>query len=159
MVTFVPLVAFLYWAALPRGIERPIARSARTALSVLGGGLSITLALAIVNRATGGAWLFFMPQIEAALKYSEPGADIWWVANVKDWLPSAHYLVIPMSSLIAGLAVMFARRDDPDRRMKLTLVALAWAGVAIMCWFQFVRHQSTQRKQAGFQEQSNRVYG
>jgi hypothetical protein len=141
MVTFVPLVAFLYWAALPRGIERPIARSARTALWVLGGGLVITLALAIVNRATGGAWLFFMPQIEAALKYSEPGADIWWVANVKDWLPSAHYLVIPMSFLIAGLAAVFGRRDDPDRRMKLTLAALAWAGVAIMCWFQFVRHQ------------------
>ena len=141
MVTFAPLVAFLYWAALPRGIERPFARSARTALWVLGGGLVITLSLAIVNRATGGAWLFFMPQIEAAVKYSQPDADIWWMANVKDWLPSALYLVIPMSSLIAGLAVAFGRRDDPDRRMKLTLVVLAWAGVAIMCWFQFVRHQ------------------
>jgi hypothetical protein len=63
------------------------------------------------------------------------------MANVKDWLPSANYLVLPMSSLIAGLAVAFGRRDDPDRRMKWTLVVLAWTGVGIMCWFQFVRHQ------------------
>jgi hypothetical protein len=141
LVVFAPLVAFLYWAALPHGIERPVARGARTGLLVLCGGLLLTLALALVNRATGGAWLFFLPQLEAAVRYSQPGADIWWVTNVKDWLPSARYLVIPASLLVAGLAVLLERRTDQDRRMKVMFVALAWAGVAIMCWFQFVRRQ------------------
>jgi hypothetical protein len=141
LATFAPFVAFLYWAALPRDVERPIVRSARVALRAISGGLVLTLVLAVVNRATGGAWLFFMPQLAAAWKYSQPAADIWWLGQLQQWLPSAHYLVIPASFLIAGLVVLFERRGNPDRRVKLTYVALAWASVAVMCYFQFVRHQ------------------
>jgi len=140
LVTFTPLVALLYFAALPVGSPRPMARSARVALHMVGGGILITLALAAVNRATGGAWLFFMPQIEAAWKYSQPAADIWSLDATR-WLPLARYLVIPAAFLAAGLAVPFHRRRDPDRRVSIAFVASAWAALAIMCYFQFVRRQ------------------
>jgi hypothetical protein len=141
LVTFTPLVALLYWAALPASIDRPFARAGRAGLDVVCGGLIVTVALALVNRATGGAWLFFMPQIEAAWMLSQPDADIWWM-GAAEWLPSALYLVIPVAFLVAGLAVPFSRRPDSGWRLRFALVALAWAALGIMGYFQFVRRQT-----------------
>jgi hypothetical protein len=143
LVIFAPLVAVLYWAALRTHIENRLSRSMSVATFVIAGGAALTAILAVINRATGGTWLFFMPQIEQALKLTEPSYDHWWRGNAAEWLPSARYLVLPIALLIAGLAVPFTRRGDPERRMSLTLVALGWAALALMCYFQFVRRQTT----------------
>ena len=141
LIVFTPLVVVLYWAALPSA-ERSVVRHARAAGLMATGGLVLTVVLAAINRATGGAWLFFMPQVEAAWKYSQPAADLWWISAAQ-WLPTARYLVIPLAFLVAGLAVVLRRRDDTDRRLSFTVVALGWAALAMMVFFQFVRRQTT----------------
>ena len=143
LVIFAPLVAVLYWAGLLPAAERKLARGVEAALFVIVGGTVLTMVLATINRATGGAWLFFMPQIEQALKLTEPSYDHWWRGNASEWLPSATYLVIPLAFLLSGLIVPLTRRDDSDRRMSLAFVGLGWAALALMCFFQFVRRQTT----------------
>ena len=101
-----------------------------------------TFVLAGINRATGGAWLFFMPQIEQAMSLSS-GNDRWWVGMTAQWLSSARYLVIPLALMAAGLIVPLVSRGDRRRRLLLVLVGLAWAALAIMCFFQFVQRQTT----------------
>ncbi len=141
LVVFAPLVAVLYVVALPAEEGRKVARSVRAAGLVIAGGLALTAVLAVINGATGGAWMFFMPQFEQAMRVTNPDYDHWWKGAVQ-WLPAARYLVIPLALMCAGLAVLF-RRHDEDRRMPITLVALAWAAFGIMCYFQFARRLTT----------------
>jgi hypothetical protein len=142
LVVFAPLVAVLYIAALPVEGGHAIARSARAAWSVVAGGLALTVVLAVINRATGGAWLFFMPQVEQALRVTNPDYDHWWKGNASEWLPSARYLVMPLAAMVAGLGALFVRHGD-RKRMSLTLVGLAWAAFVIMCYFQLARRLTT----------------
>jgi len=139
-VTFAPLLAILYWVMLPRTARQPLASCARAALLVVAGGIAVTALLGAINRATGGAWLFFMPQVEQAIRLSG-GNDRWWLAAV-NWAPSAGYLVPPLAFLVAGLfGAGRAWRDG--NRSALAFVGLAWGALAIMCYFQFVRRQTT----------------
>ena len=101
LVVFTPFVSLLYWAALPQSPAPPLARSVRAALLAAGGGAVLTLILASVNRATGGDWLFFLPQIEHSWTLSQPGT-IWWL-GLTDWIPSARHLIIPVLLMIALL--------------------------------------------------------
>jgi hypothetical protein len=99
--------------------------------------------LAVVNKATGGAWLFFVPQVEQAMRVTNPDYDHWWKGNASQWLPAARYLVMPVAAMVAGLGGVFLRRDNRNRRMALGLVVLAWAAFAIMCYFQLARRLTT----------------
>lgn len=143
LVIFAPLVAVLYWAATAATAGKTLARSVHAGVLVIAGGVLLTIFLAAVNRATGGAWLFFMPQIEQAMKLTEPSYDHWWRGNATQWLPAATYLVLPLAFLISGLTVPFTRRRESNGRMAIALVALGWVALAIMCFFQFVRRQTT----------------
>ncbi len=142
LVVFAPLVAVLYVVALPADDPRKLARSLRAAGVVVVGGLALTAALAVINRATGGAWLFFMPQVDQAMRVTNPDYDHWWKGALQ-WLPAARYLVIPVALMCAGLAVPFRRRHEEDRRMAIALVVLAWAAFGIMCYFQLAGRLTT----------------
>jgi hypothetical protein len=142
LVVFAPLVAVLYVAALPNDDPQKFGRSLRAAGAVIVGGLALTAALAIINRATGGAWLFFMPQVDQAMRVTNPDYDHWW-KGASQWLPAARYLVIPLALMCAGLPVLFRRHLEDDRRMAITLVALAWAALGIMGYFQFAQRLTT----------------
>ena len=119
----------------------PFARSLRAALLAAGGGAALTLILASVNRATGGDWLFFLPQIEHSWTLSQPGNDRWWL-GLTDWIPSARHLIIPVLLMIASLPVLALRPRGPDRRLAIALAASAWMAFAVMCFFQFVRRMT-----------------
>jgi hypothetical protein len=137
LVVFAPMVAALHVAALPPGSGNRIYRSAPAALLLIVGGLGLTIVLAVINAMTGGAWLFFMPQIEHAMKVTDPAYDHWWKDNASQWLPAAYYLVIPLALMIAGLIPAFRHRRAPERRLSFTLVASAWAVLGVMSYFQF----------------------
>ena len=141
LVVFTPFVSLLYWAALPQSPAPPLARSVRAALLAAGGGAALTLILASVNRATGGDWLFFLPQIEHSWTLSQPGNDRWWL-GLTDWIPSARHLIIPVLLMIASLPVLALRPRGPDRRLAIALAASAWMAFAVMCFFQFVRRMT-----------------
>ena len=143
LVVFAPLVAVLYIGALPAEEGRKLARSVRAAGLVVAGGIALTAVLAVINRATGGAWLFFMPQVEQAMRVTNPDYDHWWKGNASQWLPAARYLVMPIAAMAAGLGALFVRHDERSRRMSLTLVGLAWATFVIMCYFQLARRLTT----------------
>ena len=68
LVVFAPFVAVLYMAALPPEETRKLPRILHTTALVIVGGVALTAVLAVVNRATGGAWLFFVPQVDQAMR-------------------------------------------------------------------------------------------
>lgn len=140
LVMLVPLLALLYWAARPPG--RAPSSDARAAAWLATGALALTLVLAAVNGATGGAWLFFMPQITQAQRLAVPGNNPWWIADVAAWLPSARYLVVPTACLVLGLVGAISGRRQPDARMRVMLVGTGWGALAVMAYFQFFRQQT-----------------
>jgi hypothetical protein len=143
LVVFAPLVVTLFVAAVQKGEGKPLPWNVKAGLLAIVGGLALTIVLAGINRATGGAWLFFMPQIEQALRLTRPEYDHWWIGNASQWLPTARYLAIPFAIMVAGAAASLRNRGSANARLSLILVALAWAAFAIMCFFQFVRRQTT----------------
>jgi hypothetical protein len=142
LVVFAPLVAVLYVVALPADDPRKLGRSLQAAGAVVVGGLALTVALAGINRATGGTWLFFMAQFDQAMRVTNPDYDHWWKGALQ-WLPAARYLVIPVALMCAGLVVPFRRRHEEDRRMAIAFVVLAWAAFGIMCYFQLAGRLTT----------------
>lgn len=142
LIVFAPLVAVLYAMALPADDTRKLARSLQATAAVIVGGLALTAVLAIINKATKGDWLFFMPQVEQAMRVTNPAYDHWWKGNASQWLPAARYLVMPLAAMVAGFAALFVRRDG-SRRMSLALVGLAWASFAIMCYAQLAQRLTT----------------
>jgi FkbM family methyltransferase len=141
LVVFTPFVLLLHWAALPQAPAAPLARSLRAALWAAGGGVALTLILSVINGATGGDWLFFLPQIEHSWRLSQPGSDRWWL-GMTAWMPSARHLIVPVLLLIASLPVLVLRQRGPDHRLAISLVASGWIAFAVMCFFQFVRHMT-----------------
>lgn len=143
LVVFAPLVAVLYIAALPAEEARKVALALKASGSVVVGGLALTIALALVNRATGGAWLFFMPQVEQAMRVTNPEYDHWWQGNAAQWLPAARYLVMPLAVMVAGSGALFVRRDKRNDGLLWALAGLAWAALVLMCYFQLARRLTT----------------
>ena len=152
---FVPITLLLY---RPVGAEtRSAARGIATDVgyAVLGG-VGITVLLALINAASGGRWLFFLPQIEYAL-YVRRGNR--WVQEPSEWMPVARHLVIPVLVFAAGVvwvvrARALARGQDtrldarahasPAQPTQLAwvLVLQAMLAFALMAYFQFVSHQT-----------------
>jgi hypothetical protein len=142
LVIFAPIVVALHVAALPPQAGW-LSRSVVAALQSIAGGILLTVVLSAINAGTGGTWQFFMPQIEQALKLTNPDYDHWWIGNASQWLPRARYLVLPLAFLAAGLTLLFRNHADPNRRLSFTVVASAWAAFGVMCYFQFGRRQTT----------------
>ncbi len=143
LVVFAPFLALLHWAALPRPLEASWRRCVRDALLLVCGGLALTLVLGSVHGATGGDWLFFMPQIEQAVRLSESGQDTWWIGDAGRWVPTAFHLVLPVAFLVAGLPVLLSRGKGRAARLARVFVVQAWMAFALMVFFQFGRQQTT----------------
>ena len=133
--SFLPLLVLTYWS----GLSGPSGRVARDAGQGLAGAAGITLILAAINRASGGIWLFFMPQVEQAQKLMRH--DEWW-QEAHVWLPGATYLIVPGALMLTGLAGL-GGEGSQERRPLRVLVVQAWLALGLMCIAQFARHQAT----------------
>jgi hypothetical protein len=143
MVVLTPLLLLFHVAIVPATTgERLFPRIARDWLLVASGGLGVTVVLGAINAATGGEWLFFMPQVRYTLWLAQPGSNTEWVGDPRRWLPSAWYLVLPLLFLVAGVPVLFGRWSAPERRILVVLVAQAWMAFVVLCFFQFIRRQT-----------------
>lgn len=138
-VSFIPLGLWLYLASRPHTGTREWKRFGVDVAWMSAGGLGITLVLAAINAASGGRWLFFMPQLQATIFLTQPGSDTWWSEGER-WLPRALYLVIPILSLCAG--TMSLLRSTSAGRLRMTFVLQGWAALGIFSYFQFVHHWS-----------------
>ena len=137
-LVFVPLLVPLYLVCRPSGF-REWRRIAVDLGWVVAGGVAVTVLLGAVNAATGGTWLFFMPQVRYTLWISETGNPWWFEAET--WLPSARYLVVPVLCVAAGTAALLRRVGESDA-VRLAFVAQAWIAGAIFTYYQFVARQS-----------------
>jgi len=139
--TFLPLWALTYWSGLGAGsLHKNFRRAARDGVLAAAGAVGISIALAIFNVATGGDWLFFVPQLARAQYLMRQ--DVWW-AEARVWMPTATYLIVPIVFMIGSLAVL--RRPDQagGQRPARVLVLQAWLAFAIMCFTQFARRKGT----------------
>jgi hypothetical protein len=141
MVVFTPLLALLYWAALPPALERRFVRSGRHAALFGVGALTLTMLLMALNGGTGGHWLFFRNQIHYTLRLAQSG-NSWWAGDPLVWVPAATYLVIPVLFTVTGLTLLGRRVSLVAPRLTLSLVAQAWVAFAILCSFQFGGRQT-----------------
>ena len=143
--SFLPLWVLTYWSGLPwrgpgqiRGAVRGVIRDG---VLVLAGAAVLTILLAAINVATGGDWLFFMPQLVRAQYLMHQ--DVWW-AEVRVWVPTATYLIVPIVFMIGSLAVLRRRSEPADRHRPMQVLVLqAWIALAIMCFTQFARRKGT----------------
>jgi hypothetical protein len=135
---FIPLLLVLYGAG---GSTWPSPRRvAVDASAAAAGGVGITALLVLVNGATGGQWLFFMPQVLYTRWLSEIPLNPWWF-ETSVWLPQARYLVLPvLGTLVGTIAVVrHARTSD---RLAWVFVGQAWVAFVIFSYYQFVERQS-----------------
>jgi hypothetical protein len=139
LVAFFPLVALLYWFALPTAQVRPLEQSLRHAALLVIGALAVTGALMVVNGVTGGEWLFFENQITYTVREAQASINPWWISDPLKWMPTATYLVIPALFLMVGLSQLRGMPSQPRSRLKISLVAQAWGAFAVLCFFQFAR--------------------
>ena len=155
---FVPIAALLYLPALDAGGRLALRRLGAAAGYAAAGGLGATAALAAVNAAVGGRWLFFLPQLEYMLYVRSQGNR--WVQEPAVWIPEARHLVIPGLVLLGALlwlahaslargsrrnrdgAALEAGRDPVSKQFAWIL---AWQGVlasGLMAYFQFISRQT-----------------
>ena len=152
--TFLPLWAATYWSGLrtdsrdetygPLPGSPPVAsaigRVVRDGALAGAGAVGISIALAVFNVATGGDWLFFVPQLVRAQSLMRQ--DLWW-AEARVWVPTATYLIVPIVFMIGSLAVLRRKDQGGDQRPARVLVLQAWLALAIMCFTQFARRKGT----------------
>lgn len=144
-VAFAPAVALLYMTGLEGGLRTNARRICGDALHVIGGAFLVTAVLGAINGLTGGAWLFFMPQVEYTWSLGREGNR--WVQEPLTWVPVARHLVIPMLSLAAGLVWVAARawrltRLTPGERFAVSFVIQGWLAFGVMAYFQFAKRQT-----------------
>ena len=121
------------------------ARVASAVAWLLVGGIAITALLAVINVATGGRWLFFVPQLEYTLLVSRTGNR--YLRPPAEWLPSARHLVIPTLIVAAGIAWLFTARrayarDHMRAGFATVFVVQGLIAVALMLYLQFVAGQT-----------------
>jgi hypothetical protein len=138
LAVFAPLLVLLYWGAL--NVDQNRWSRWRTAIvAAAAGGVALTAILGAINRISGGVWLFFLPQVEIALKLSK--GDPWWLST-EHWLPNATYLVVPIALIATGLSGGY-RFWKKEERFKGTLILLPVVALAMTCVFQFSSRVTT----------------
>ena len=102
--------------------------------------------LAATNAATGGPWLFFLPQIEFAVNLTSGNR---WIVAPRAWIPVAsHHLVIPCLILAAGVIWAVARRfqrtrdDSLPSQFAVILVYQGFVVFGLMAYLEFVARQT-----------------
>jgi hypothetical protein len=139
LAVFAPLLVFLYWGALPPIADRRWARWGVPMMAAVAGALISTAALAMINRLSGGVWLFFLPQWQLAFRLSQH--DPWWLP-AREWLANATYLVVPVAMIATGFS-SGCRPWKADQRLKGTLVFRPGLALAIASFFQFWTQATT----------------
>lgn len=143
--SFVPLLGLTYWSALPR-LSPVFRRAVRDVAFGVAGGLCLTVALATINAATGGDWLFLNSQILQARRLLNH--DDWW-QPLGTWVAGATYLVLPAAFIVAGsLRVLRLRRHSVKRTVAVAVLQ-AWLALGLMCVSEF-RWQLTTLSQSYF---------
>ena len=137
---FLPIAALVYIPALKDSGRDRWREGAVVAGYATAGAAGATLILGAIDAATGGTWLFFLPQIEYTLRFAGNGNR--WLLAPATWMPTATYLVIPCLALIAALpwlARVWRRRafTTPESRFALVLVAQHVLAFALMAYLQF----------------------
>jgi hypothetical protein len=141
---FVPIAAVLRAVTLSGEIRSRIRSAAAAAGWALAGGVAVTGLFAAVNAATGGRWLFFVPQIEYTLLLSGGNR---WTREPAVWIPTASHLVIPCLIVVAGVLwgvsrVWRTRDDSRDARFAAILVLQGFLVAGLMAYLQFIAHQT-----------------
>jgi hypothetical protein len=149
--THLVFVAFLPIAAMscivtPTGDIRSRVRAVAVAAGyALVGGVFVTALFGAINAATGGRWLFFLPQIEFALLLSEGNR---WAREPRLWLPEAFHLVIPCLIIVAGVVWFMAgsrrrwRDGSIPTRFATVLALQGFLAAGLMAYLQFVARQT-----------------
>ena len=83
-------------------------------LHLMLGAVLVIMVLGLISVAFGGLFLFFMPQIEAAIYISKHPV---WKNDSYDWVTIARWLVIPLIAYVGSFLLSFARnRDGCDKK-------------------------------------------
>lgn len=105
-----------------------------------------TAVLGVINRATGGDFLFFMPQINYTLWLAEKGNH--WFTPLASWLPTAGWLILPAVALMACPLTWLLGRPwgrGPERNPAWIVLGFQLQlilGVLAGCYYQFVKNQT-----------------
>ncbi len=137
---FLPIAALLYVPVLIDSGRARWREGAQVAGYVTAGAVATTLFLGAIDVATGGSWLFFLPQIEYTLDFANHGNR--WLFATGEWVPTAIYLVIPVVALVATLpwlAKMWRTRGfrTLEARFACVLVVQGVLAFALMAYLQF----------------------
>jgi len=136
---FLPVAALLYVPFLPHGRDR-WRDGAVSAGYVAAGAVAATMLLGAIDVASGGSWLFFLPQIEYTLYFVEQGNR--WLRTPLTWIPTARYLVVPCIAIAAAvpwLASAWLKRRDAtvESRLACVLVIQGLLAFALLAYLQF----------------------
>jgi hypothetical protein len=137
---FVPIAALLYVPALRESGRDRWREGTVVAGYAIAGAVGATLLLGGIDAATGGSWLFFLPQIEYTLDFIDKGNR--WLLEPVAWLPTASYLVIPCLVLVVTLpwlAIEWRRSafTTLESRFALVLVVQNVLASGLMVYLQF----------------------
>ena len=137
---FIPIAALLYVPVLIDSGRAHWREGAQVAGYVTAGAVATTLFLGAIDVATGGTWLFFLPQIEYTLEFANQGNR--WLFAAGEWVPTATYLVIPVVALVAALpwlANMWRTGGfrTLEARFACALVVQGVLAFALMVYLQF----------------------
>jgi len=114
------------------------------AVPVLAGALAATAFLAGVNKATGGNWLFFMPQIQYTLHLSRHGNA--WHQPLAAWLPRSTFMALALAAVLAcPLTWRLLRRQEVDARTRLFIAGCQLQlGLGLLAgwYYQLVKKQN-----------------
>ncbi len=142
-VTFLPLLVIHFIILNWLGRRRPLLTAA---LEFFAGGVTITVILGLINQLTGGSFLFFLPQINYALRLSQHG-NAWYVP-LSTWIKQAYWLVLPAITIVAiplfSLRNLFKSHLDEKQ---LTIVIGSYLQflliLGIFVYFSEVKQQTT----------------
>jgi hypothetical protein len=108
----------------------------------LAGAAAVTGALCLVNRCSGGTWLFFLPQVQYTLALSRSGNYMHLPPGA--WLPLASWLALPAAAVLScPLAWLLGRPGAGGRGlMVLSYQAQCLLAAGACCYCQFVKKQT-----------------
>ena len=142
---FLPIAALLYIPLLERGRREGWRDGAVAAGYVAAGAVGATMLLGAIDVASGGSWLFFLPQIEYTLYFVETGNR--WLRGTSAWIPTARYMVIPCIALAGAFpwlasAWLKRRNTTAESRFACVLVVQGVLAFGLMAYLQFVAGQT-----------------
>jgi hypothetical protein len=124
-----------WWKAVPRDT-----------LLAAAGIVASTALLGAINKATGGRFQFYMPQIRYTLSLARGGNH--WFVPASAWLPAAAFLVPPAVALVACPVTWLLGRPGGGEQGRARLLTIAGfqaqfvLAALVCCYYQFVKKQT-----------------